>query len=193
MAPAIRNVRNINSAHLTSVAPSSTFASFYLPDGLPGSGIPQDVYFKGGSLCFSVVAFSAIGFLYRSKNKARMSRSGFRDLLPAVDNSDVPARLTTGRLATDISAPYLVSSTNAALDPCYFESHTPHQLHSSVEVEVSPISCHSRVESSNICSDTTHTMLMEASLQHLDVVYQLFWAAEIMAHCIHSVYAFNGT
>ncbi|KAG1895870.1 uncharacterized protein F5891DRAFT_643670 [Suillus fuscotomentosus] len=149
MAPAIRNVRNIHSAHLTSVAPSSTFASFYLPDGLPGSGIPQDVYFKGGSFCFSVVAFSAIGFLYRSKNKARMSR------------------LTAGRLATDISAPYLVSSTNAALDPCYFGSHTPHQLHSSVEV--SPIACHSRVEFSNICSDTTHTMLMEDSLQYLDV------------------------
>lgn len=77
------------------------------------------------------------------------------------------SRLTAGRLATDISAPYLVSSTNAALDPCYFGSHTPHQLHSSVEV--SPIACHSRVEFSNICSDTTHTMLMEDSLQYLDV------------------------
>jgi hypothetical protein len=44
-----------------------------------------------------------------------------------------------------------VSSTNATLDPCYFKSHTPHQLHSSVEV--SPIACLSEVEFSNNRSD----------------------------------------
>ncbi|KAG2035327.1 hypothetical protein BDR03DRAFT_1093230 [Suillus americanus] len=169
MAPAVRNVHNIPSAHLTSVAPSSTFASFYLTDGLPGSVIPQDVYFKGGSFCFSVVALSAIGFLYRSRNKTRMPRSDLRDLpLPAVvtcDNSDALVRPTARRLARDISAPCLVSSTNAALDPCYFESQTPYQLHSSVEV--SPIACLSGMEFSNICSDTTHAMLMEDSLRHL--------------------------
>jgi hypothetical protein len=174
MAPAVRNARNIPSVHLTSVASSSTFASFYLADGLSGSGIPQDVYFKGGSFCLSVVAFSAIGFLYRSKNKARMPRSGLRDIpLPAVatcDNSDAPARLAAGRLVRDISAPCLVSSTNAALDPCYFESYT-RQLHSSVEV--SPIACLSGVEFSYTCSDTAHTMLMEDSLRHLHAVYQL--------------------
>ncbi|KAG2137144.1 uncharacterized protein EDB93DRAFT_1167720 [Suillus bovinus] len=169
MAPAIRNVRNVPSAHLTAVTPSSTFASLYLQDGLPGSGIPQDV-FKGGSFCFSVVAFSAIGFLYRSKNKARTSRSGPRDLLlPAVfacNNSDAPARLAAGRLAMDISAPCLVSSTNAALDPYYFESHTPHQLYSSVEV--SPIACHSGLEfSASLQHPYASTPLIEHS-QSLD-------------------------
>jgi hypothetical protein len=175
MAPAISNFRNIPSAHLSSVVPSSTFVSLYLADGLPGSGISQDIYFKGGSFCFSAVAFSAIGLLYRLKIKAGNTRSGFRDLLlPAVvtcDNSDTPARLAAGRLTTDISAPCLVSSTNAALDPCYFESYTPHQLHSSIEVP--PITCLSGVEFSNNRSDTTHTILMEAYLRHLHAVYQL--------------------
>jgi hypothetical protein len=175
MAPAISNFHNKPSAHLPSVAPSSTFVSLYLTDGLPGSGIPQDIYFKGGSFCFSAVAFSAIGLLYRSKIKAGNTRSGLRDLLlPAVatcDNSYTPARLAAGRLAMDISAPCLVSSTNAALDPCYFESYTPHQLHSSVEV--SPVACLSGAEFSNNRSDTTHTMLMEAYLRHLHAVHQL--------------------
>jgi hypothetical protein len=175
MAPAISNFHSIPSAHHPSVAPSSTSVSLYLADGLPGSGIPQDIYFKGGSFCFSAVAFSAIGLLYRSKIKGGNTRSGLRDLLlPAVatcDNSYTPARLAAGRLAMDISAPCLVSSTNAALDPCYFESYTHHQLHSSVEV--SPIACLSGVGFSDNRSGTTHTPLMEAYLRHLHAVYQL--------------------
>jgi len=60
----------------------------------------------------------------------RKSRTSLRDLLlPAVAtraDSDARTRPVTGNLAKNISSPFLVSSTNVALDPYYLE---PQQLH----------------------------------------------------------------
>jgi len=103
----------------------------------------------------------------------RKPRTSIRDLLlPSVvirDNSDPRTRLASGHLAKNISAPCLVSSTNAALDPYCFEKHIPHQPDSPIEV----FQCLSGAELSNTPADTKREPRIMLMTHQPHAVYQL--------------------